>query len=176
MTKHRKAPKIGGDVRPTTQKILESLAAILQPYTEGSLVLDLFAGTGSVGLRMLENGAERVIFVEGNRRVGMALKRVLKTTEGTSLVIGAVPQVLCKIKGQFDLILADPPYHWHQGQALLASTVGLAKTGSLLVVEHHHKVAYGESGEWKLWRQEKFGETRLSFFEFAAGPEGAPGP
>jgi 16S rRNA (guanine966-N2)-methyltransferase len=164
----RGASSVGGEVRPTTQKILESLSAILQPRTEGAVVLDLFAGTGRVGMSLARFGAEKVVFVEGHRRVGQTLRTAIREHESRdsfSLVIGAVPQVLGKLKGLFDIIVCDPPYDWNEGRALLQGVLPILKPDGVLVVEHHHKTAYPEVDGLAICREEKFGETRLTFFE-----------
>ena len=165
----RKQQRVGGEVRPTTQKILESLGSILQPRLEEALVLDLFAGTGRVGLRMAELGASKVLFVEGNKRVAQDLRQVVRDNRDShaelSLVVGAIPKVLNKVRGKFDLCLCDPPYDWKETNKLLPGAMPLLKVGGLLVVEHHHKTPYRCVEGWELFREEKFGETRLTFFE-----------
>lgn len=169
MRKGRSKRSVGGKVRPTTQKILESLSSILQPRLEDSQVLDLFAGTGRVGMRLAELGARSVVFVEGNRKVAQELRGALReqAMEGVefSLVQGAIPQVLSKVRGRYSVVVCDPPYDWDQPAALLPSALELVEPGGILVVEHHHKTAYEPVPGWDLWRREKFGETRLSFFE-----------
>lgn len=157
-----------GKVRPTSQKVLESMMAILSPRLEQAKVLDLFAGTGQVGLRALERGADLVVFVEGDRRVADGLGEVVRNSvhrKACSIVRGRLPKVLTKVQGQFDLILADPPYDWKEPESLLPSALGLMAEDGLLVVEHHHKTEYACQPGWQVWRTEKFGETRLSFFE-----------
>lgn len=172
MSRGRSRKSVGGEVRPTTQKILESLSSILRPRLEDALVLDLFAGTGQVGLRMAEMGARRVLFVEGNKRVAQSLRQVLRNHREEeaelSLLVGPVPRVLSKIQGQFDLCLCDPPYDWKEPTSLLPGALPLVSPGGLLVVEHHHKTPYDEMPGWQRHREEKFGETRLSFFERVA--------
>lgn len=176
MARGRTRKTVGGKVRPTTQKLLESLTAILLPRIEGALVLDLFAGTGRVGLRMLEEGAESVVFVEAHRRVAQDLRQTLREDairDHCSLVVSPVPQALVKVRGVFDLILCDPPYDWDKPNTLLPRSHHLCKPGGLLVVEHHHKTSYEATSGWTLHRREKFGETRLSFFE-SLGPAQHP--
>lgn len=154
-------------MRPTTSKVLESLAGILRPRVEGAAVLDLFAGTGKVGLRLLEDGAESVVFVEGHRKTGQELKYKLREhdlQDQLSVVIGPIPKVLAKVQGQFHLALCDPPYDWSEPETLLPAVAPLVLEGGLLVVEHHHKTAYEAVDGWESQRMEKFGETRLSFF------------
>lgn len=151
-------------MRPTTAKILESMMAVLEPRCEGVRALDLFAGTGQVGLSLLDQGAAEVVFVEADRRVAQDLRRLFRSKEGCQLLVGRIPQVLSKLEGQYGLILVDPPYDWDQPESLLPATATLALPGATLVVEHHHKTPYEASSEWELERQQKFGETRLSYF------------
>lgn len=152
--------------------MLESLTAILAPRTPDARVLDLFAGTGRVGLTLAEEGAGCVVFVEGSRKVAQGLRSIIKThplSEQLSLVVGAIPKILSRVQGTYDLIVCDPPYDWKEPETLLPAAEGLASPGCLLVVEHHHKTVYPETGAWSLTREEKFGETRLSFFELNCG-------
>lgn len=168
MARNRHSGGVGGKVRPTTSKILESLSAILRPRLEGSKVLDLFAGTGRVGLRLLEEGAAQVLFVEGHRKVAGELREALKRHPrgaDAALLVGAIPQALRKIEGSFDVAVCDPPYDWAHPATLLPGVASLVEPGGLLVVEHHHKTQYVEDEGWVLARTEKFGESRLSFFE-----------
>lgn len=141
---------------------------VLRPHCEGARALDLFAGTGQVGLGLLDQEAAEVVFVEGDRRVAQDLRRHLKQSEHADrchLVTGRIPQVLSKLEGQYCLILADPPYDWDQPETLLPAASPLATPGAILVVEHHHKTPYQSSEQWELERQQKFGETRLSYFK-----------
>jgi len=165
--KRRQSKNVGGKVRPTTSKVLESLAAILRPRLEGSAVLDLFAGTGRVGLRLLEDGADSVVFVEGHRKVGLELRRQLREhprREDLAVVIGPIPNVLEKVRGRFELAVCDPPYDWNQPESLFSAVGPLLVDQGLLVVEHHHKTIYPLQDGWEPHRVEKFGESRLSFF------------
>ena len=167
MRREKPGRQVGGKVRPTTSKTLESLAAILAPRLPGALVLDLFAGTGRVGLRLLEEGAAGVVFVEGHRAVAQDLRKVIRdhrSSDKLALVVGPIPKVLSKVKGLFDLAVCDPPYDWAESKTLLPSSLNLLVPGGLLVVEHHHKTVYEAVPGWELSRVEKYGESRLSFF------------
>jgi 16S rRNA (guanine966-N2)-methyltransferase len=159
-------------------KVLESLMAILEPQSEGARALDLFAGTGAVGLALLEQGATQVTFVEGDARVASTLRRKLKESGQASrcqLVTGRVPQVLSKLTERFTLLLADPPYDWPETASLLPALQRLAEPDAILVVEHHHKTVYPEAAGWVMYRQQKYGETRLSFFRLLVDPADEPG-
>lgn len=161
-------------VRPTTSKTLESLLAILDPDLPGARAVDLFAGTGQVGIGFLRAGAASVTFVESAAPVARALQQRLAGEPGEwSLQKGSLPQALSALSGTFDLFWADPPYDWKEWAALLPGAAPRANPDAILVVEHHHKTPYAAVDGWELYREKKFGETRLSFFRFtpAPGPE-----
>lgn len=145
-------------VRPTTGKVLESLFAILEPELEGMRVLDLFAGTGQLGLEALKRGALAVTFVEGNPAVAKGLRG-----KG-GLVTGRLPCALERVADEFEVVLADPPYGDPAGPATL-EVLGKRASVVVAVFEHHHKDPYPEvSGRLRLARQRRFGETALSFY------------
>lgn len=165
-------------VRPTTAKTLESLLAILQPRLEGARACDLFAGTGQVGLGLLEGGAASVTFVEGSVEVARQLQRRLRTEadpQGWSWALsrGKIPAALAGLSGPYDLFWADPPYDWDDHAKLLPTLAKFAAPEAWAVIEHHHKTPYLEGAGWRLVRQKKFGETRLSFFSYSAFVEPA---
>ena len=161
--------KPGKGVRPTTSKTLESLLAILEPELPGARTCDLFAGTGQVGLGFFERGAASVTFVEGSNDVARQLQRRLREEAEPmgwtwTLQRGRVPGILEGLDQTYDLFWADPPYDWAEAQTLLPVLAKLAAPEAIAVIEHHHKTVYAEVDGWELYRQSKFGETRLSFF------------
>ncbi len=163
------SPKVGkgGSVRPITNRALETLLAILADELVEARFLDLFAGTGRVGLGALECGAAKVVFVEADGRVARLLRAALKGRPKTEaeLLVGVVPRVLDRLAEPFDLVWADPPYDWKPCGEFADALRRLTTPGGLFVVEHHHKVSYQEfEQDWHLERQVKHGETRLSFF------------
>ena len=103
-----------GKVRPTTGKVLESILSTLDDYWEGARVLDLFAGSGTLGLAAQEHGAREVVAVEGHSRVAAPLRKKLQ------LIVGILPAALSKVTGPFDIILGDPPYGVPEGPATQA--------------------------------------------------------
>lgn len=159
-------------------KVLESLLAILGPDSEGARALDLFAGTGEVGMRLLDQGAKEVTFVEADAKVASVLGRRIRQSEHTAacrLLLGPIPKILERLQGRYSLLLADPPYDWTGSATLLPALAGAAEPEAILVVEHHHKTPYQETDGWVFYRQQKFGETRLSFFRLLVDPADHPG-
>lgn len=161
-----------GSPRPTTNKILESLMGILAPRLEDAKVMDLFAGTGRVGLACLDHEAASVLFVEGHTRLARALAQKTTLANRKSqccCMLGTLPEALEKITVQFDLVLCDPPYGDPSGLATLKIIADqpdrwMAPDG-WLVFEHHHKDGYPEEiGKLTRHRSRRFGESQLSFY------------
>lgn len=105
----------GTDTRPTTDKIKETLFNILQMDIPGCYFLDLFAGSGQIGLEALSRGAECAVFIENNRKAAKCIEENIaftKFTENTRLLTTDVISGLCKLEGKycFDIIFMDPPY------------------------------------------------------------------
>lgn len=153
-----------GKVRPTTGKVLESIVSTLGPYWEGARVLDLFAGSGTLGRAALAEGAAEVVFVEGHARVASALKGL------GSLVVGVLPGAFSKVTGTFDIVLGDPPYGAPEGPACLRRVAALLRPEGWVVWEHHHKDPYPDEVEGlRLWRRRRFGETAVSYYRGITG-------
>jgi 16S rRNA (guanine966-N2)-methyltransferase len=113
----------GRDTRPTTDRVREAWMSALQPWLPGARVLDLFAGSGALGLEALSRGAEWVTFVE---RAGGALRALRANVErlgaGEACEIvraDAIAYVSSLEPGAFDLALADPPYGQGYADALI---------------------------------------------------------
>ncbi len=159
-------------LRPTSDRVKESLFNILGSEVEGKVVLDLFAGTGNLGIEALSRGAKRVIFVEKGRQA----LRLIQTNinqfglgdrseiipRDVNRAIGILNQ-----RGElFDLILMDPPYEKGLIQRTLMklSSHPVYHGDSILVIEHNRREPLPSILDgWKLVRQQKIGDTLLSF-------------
>ena len=103
----------GMDTRPTTDKVKESLFNIIQFEIEGRSVLDLFGGTGQLGIEALSRGAERCTFVDARREAAALIRENLKATrleERGKVVEGDSLSFLLTCRQKYDLIFLDPPY------------------------------------------------------------------
>ncbi len=165
--------------RPTSDRLRETLFNVLAPRIKGAAVLDLYAGSGAVGIEALSRGAERVTFVE---RAPAALKVLrgnlarLGLTSGFRIVAGGVGAFLRRpdAGAAFDLVFLDPPY---DAEAEYAGTLGLLggmagrvlAAGALVIAEHRRKEKlqdrYGGLGRTRLLEQ---GDAALSFYEASA--------
>lgn len=104
---------VGMETRPTTDRVKEGMFSIIQFEIEGRTVLDLFAGTGQLGIEALSRGAEHAVFVD-SRNDAVKLVRdnlaVTKLTDKAQVICGDFQQFIRGHHGKFDLIFLDPPY------------------------------------------------------------------
>lgn len=161
----------GLDIRPTSDKVKGALFNILSNRIEGASLVDLYAGTGSIGIEALSRGAREVIFVENNKRHLQYLKKNLNLApiHGKAEIFTKPAFTFLKEprKTPVDFIFADPSYHTEElGKILPRLGEGdmIAEQG-VLIVEHFHKKSVPEQiGKIVLLKQYKYGETLLSFY------------
>jgi 16S rRNA (guanine966-N2)-methyltransferase len=164
-----KAPA-GLAVRPTPDKVREALFSILGQRVTGARVLDLFAGTGAVGLEALSRGAASVLFVEQSASVARLIKgniEALEFGDVANVWIGRLPGVLGKIAmayPPFDIVFADPPYEKGQLDLLTAHPAlsGVVSPGSTVVLEHRYSETFA-TAPWAVTECRRYGDTALSF-------------
>ena len=131
----------GEDVRPTADRAKEALFASLQPVLGDARVLDLFAGSGALGLEALSRGAASVTFVERDRAALQAIATNVEAVglPGTEVVAQPVARALRQqLPGApFDLVLLDPPYRTPKAEveSVLAALVRHLATGATVVIE-----------------------------------------
>jgi 16S rRNA (guanine(966)-N(2))-methyltransferase RsmD len=134
-----KAPTWDG-LRPTSDKLRETLFNILAPRLDGARVLDGYAGTGAVGIEAVSRGAAHVTFVERDRRAVALIETNLAAcgvTTGYTMERGDLAAVMPRLamSAPFDLILLDPPYEHSQLSAVLDASVQRLAPGGLIVLE-----------------------------------------
>jgi 16S rRNA (guanine966-N2)-methyltransferase len=164
--RHLKAPKWDG-LRPTSDKLRETLFNILAPRIDGARVLDGYAGTGAVGLEAISRGAAHVTFIERDRRAVSLIEENLAAcgiVEGYTIHSGDTAAVLPRLgTDAFDLILLDPPYDAMIAGVLDSSARVLARDG-LLVLEHATRRNPEGSASLVQVRTVKSGDSTLTFF------------
>ncbi|MGV0834900.1 16S rRNA (guanine(966)-N(2))-methyltransferase RsmD [Mycolicibacterium thermoresistibile] len=162
-------PRTG--TRPTTDRVRESLFNLLSARMElaGAAVLDLYAGSGALGLEALSRGAASVLFVESDHRAAAIIAKNIAAlgAPGATLKRSSVASVLTSgAPGPVDLVLADPPYHVtnDEVEALLAALVDRhwARDGTVVAVERGtaHPPLRWPVG-WTVWPPRRYGDTRL---------------
>jgi len=158
-------------LRPTSDRVKESIFNILQDDMEGKVVLDLFAGTGNLGIEALSRGARRAIFVEKGRQALRLIQRNLAQVgleERSEILPKDAKRAIgiLKQRGEcFDLILMDPPYE----KGLIQNTLmklnfnPIYHTDSILVIEHNRREPLPPVLDgWNLVRQRRIGDTLIS--------------
>jgi 16S rRNA (guanine966-N2)-methyltransferase len=161
--------------RPTTDRVRESLFNIVTARRDltGLAVLDLYAGSGALGLEALSRGAGTALFVESDARTAAVVARNIETLglPGATLRRGAVAAVLAGgASSPFDLVLADPPYGIETAEiAAVVAALGLhgwVRAGSVVVVERAaSSPALTWPQGWSAWPDRVYGDTRLELAE-----------
>ncbi|MEW6173057.1 MAG: 16S rRNA (guanine(966)-N(2))-methyltransferase RsmD [Bacillota bacterium] len=167
-----KAPP-GRSIRPTAERVKEALFNILAAKIPDAVFLDLFAGTGGIGIEALSRGAARVVFVDRSSRALNLIRENLRRT-GFSERAMVIPQdaltalsLLRRCGESFDVIYIDPPYgKGHESKALPSiASKGLLNPGGLVITETDYRGTPPEEVEnLKLFRSERYGDTVLSFY------------
>ena len=156
----------GKDIRPTADRVKESLFNILAPEIHGANLLDLFCGSGSVGLEALSRGADYVVFNDASRESLAVLQKNLDLLRVKAKVYNMDFRALLEsIDITFDIIFLDPPYKSDAGEQALEIIArrGLLNTGGVAVLESDRPF---EGSAYGLVRydERKYGITYLTFF------------
>lgn len=160
-------------IRPTTDRTKEYIFNVLQDYPVDQRVLDLFSGSGSLGLEALSRAAAKVSFVDNAPASIAVLKDNLahiKISSHQYEVIRSDALEFCKgsTDGPFGLVLADPPYKYSHIQELIDALIRnhLLQPDGLLVLEHGAKNPIAEKSEiYEIVRQKKISRTLVSFIQ-----------
>ncbi len=158
-------------LRPTAARVRDALFNILGAATAGATVLDLFAGTGALGIEALERGAERTVFVEHDPRHARAIEERLRQAgvrgraevrcEDALIAVGRL-----RARGaSFDVVLLDPPYGagWLARSIAAVAGAGLLARGGVIVGEGHWRDRPALPGGLEMAREARYGETVLWF-------------
>jgi 16S rRNA (guanine966-N2)-methyltransferase len=158
------APK-GSDTRPTRDRVREAAFNLIGPV-DGATVLDLFAGSGAMGLEALSRGAASAVFVESDREACRAIERNLDKlglTGATVLRRDAV-QMLAAERRTYDLVLCDPPYGF-EGYARLGPYLKRALAPDGLLVYETERRTTPELEDLTVRTSRTYGSARLTLFE-----------
>lgn len=144
----------GRDTRPTTDRIKETLFNILAPELEGAYFLDLFAGSGQIGLEAVSRGSAHCVFVENNRKACEVIEdnmRFTKLDGQCTLMNTDCMSALRRLEGKyrFDLIFMDPPYNQELEAEILSylSHSALVKDGATIIVEADEHTDFSYVGQ-----------------------------
>jgi 16S rRNA (guanine966-N2)-methyltransferase len=158
-------------VRPATDRVRQAIFNVLanRLLLKGSAVLDLFAGSGSLGIEALSRGAIHAVFVEDDRHAASCIEknvRKLGCEAVTEIVVMDARAYIDSARKTFDLVFADPPYAYGYTE-LLPSLVfggGLVHGRGFLVIEHAADRAFAGTSRYSVGPVKRFGRTCVSFF------------
>jgi 16S rRNA (guanine966-N2)-methyltransferase len=171
--KGRRLAPVQGRTRPTAAKVREAVFSILGPAVAGVRVLDLFAGTGALGIEAISRGAVAAVFVEDHPEAVKALRRNLANlglqsqTKVWPLPVTAALKKLAAQGERFGLAFLDPPYGGGTAIAALhaLAELNLLSDGATVVVEHSRRDTLPEeSGHLRLMEMRRYGDTQVAFY------------
>ena len=164
-------------LRPTPDRVRETLFNWLQPRLPGTRVLDLFAGTGALGLEALSRGAREAVLVERDPALAEALRASVDRLPGgdraTVLRADALSWLRAPVHGRFDLVFVDPPFAAGLWQDVLAALGPWVAEDAWLYLESPPGAVTPSPGEWLPHREGATREVRYALYR-RTGPAAAP--
>lgn len=158
----------GDDVRPTTDKVKEALFSIIQFEIEGRKVLDLFAGSGQLGIEALSRGAKSAVFVDLSRQAVEVIKKNLEATGFTksAVVLNTDSIAFATTRAEnYDVAFIDPPYGKGLLQKALPLVADIMNEGGVIVCEAPFDEEIPETaGDFALARTYKYGKIKLATY------------
>ncbi len=162
-----KLPVPPNGVRPTSDRVRETVFNWLQQKIAGRRALDLFAGTGALGFEALSRGAAEVVFVERDATLAAELRTSagrLKCTNATVETADALAWLTQPPSGRFDLVFLDPPFdsgHWDTTAAALLPWLS---ADAWVYVERPHPAAFAAPSRWRLHREGRTSQVTYALY------------
>jgi 16S rRNA (guanine966-N2)-methyltransferase len=163
-------------VRPTPDRVRETLFNWLGQRLDGAACLDLYAGSGALGFEAASRGAARVVMVEADRGVAAALGRSREqlAAAAVEIVAGDALEFLARSGERFDVVFLDPPFRQNALPALLAALPPRLRRGARVYVEGAQ--AAGAAGPWRELKRARAGQVSYQLLQWSDhDPSGIPG-
>lgn len=157
--------------RPTSDLVREALFDVIGPSVAGTGFLDLYAGTGAVGIEALSRGARRAVFVEKNRRQvevirdNLARTRLAGRAEILPLDVARALAELANDGQEFEFVFMDPPYRDPALPEVVAMAGGAVAQDGWLLVEHSHGTELPPPPGFGIVRRLRYGDTGITIFQ-----------
>jgi len=160
--------------RPTADRVKEDLFNIIAQHIAGASFLDLYAGTGQIGIEALSRGADRAVFAEADRDTVRLIERNITKCrlEGATVMCGDVPGILQNLgrAGQtFNLVYLDPPYELDELSPVLRALVDhrLLRDGAVVIAEQAAKATKIDISDMQTYKVKEYSTTKLTFMRYA---------
>ncbi len=160
--------------RPATDRVRETIFAIIPQYIDftETTVIDLYAGTGSLGFESLSRGAKYVVFVDSSREAIKAIQRTahsLGCGERCDIVLSMVERYVKHAPRCGELLFADPPYEMADSTRLpgFIARSAISAPNAVLLIEHSKQTTFPEDQMYTVFRQKMFGNSIVSFFRLS---------
>lgn len=150
--------------RPTMDRVKESMFAMIAEKITDSNVLDLFAGSGALGIEALSMGAKHCTFLDKNKIAYNTIKENTKKMDNVTIIQNDYMKYLKETNDTFDVILLDPPYqaNFIQKAITLIKEKGLLKKDGIIVCEYEKEKFISP---YELWKERKYGDKIVSIYK-----------
>jgi len=166
------APK-GTKIRPTSDRVKEAIFSTIASYVSQSDFLDLFAGTGSMGIEALSRGANSCTFVDASPQAIKCIKNNLSNIgfEDRSIVmLGDSTKIVTRLTQIYDIIFLDPPYGCDLVVPIVKNLKLLLKEEGIIVVETENKIELpSQCDTFRLIKTVRYGDTQVGYYNFKGG-------
>lgn len=165
----------GLNTRPTTDKVKEAIFSMIGPYFDGGWALDLFAGTGGLGIESLSRGADHAVFVDLERMSIDVIKQNVQAAgfaDRTEIYRNEARRAVAALTKRgiaFRLVFLDPPYRMKEMDSLMVELAagGLLEPDAYIVVEHDASHRYPEqAGQFYQLKHAQYGDTAVTIYEY----------
>ena len=159
----------GGDIRPTTDRVKESIFNLIQDYVSESVVLDMFSGSGALSFEALSRGAGFAVCIDADKRSVQVIEQNAKNLNFTNkceIVNASCFDYAEKTDRKFDIIFLDPPYNKNFIEPVLAAIAknDLISEGGIVVLESDDTDFRGEADGFTIFKQKKYGRTYITVY------------
>ena len=158
----------GNNTRPSSDRLKEALFNKIGPYFEGGSFIDIFGGSGAVGLEAISRGADSVVFVESNKSASKVILDNIKSlneVDACSIINKDALLFSKECEDKYDFIFMDPPYEYEHTQSIMSNLVKNMKDGSLLIVETRKNSELQVPDGLELVSSKAYGMALLSIYK-----------
>ena len=154
--------------RPTMDRVKESLFGMIQNNIIDSVCLDLFAGSGSLGIEALSNGASKCYFIDNNKEVIKILNRNLDKIENSIIIKDNYDNFLNNTNEKFDIIFLDPPYKTNELDKILLiinDNLNILNKDALIICETDEKIDYTKYNNLFIYKEKCYGSKTVTILK-----------